>query len=98
MIEKIMYHIRWILNSVILAGIIIFIIGWYYWIIKAGIPYQDPPLELQIKYAINMGIGDILVGNGFVIAVCGGIFRFVVWLIGKTKKRSITRTPNQLNE
>ena len=86
--EKIMNHIRWILNSVILAGIIIFIIGWYYWIIKAGIPYQDPPLELQIKYAINMGIGDILVGNGFVIAVCGGIFRFVVWLVGKTKKRS----------
>lgn len=98
MSEKIMYHIRWILNSVILAGIIIFIIGWYYWIIKAGIPYQDPPLELQIKYAINMGIGDILVGKGFVIAVCGAIIRFIFWLIGKVKKRSITRTPNQLNE
>lgn len=94
MSEKIMYHIRWILNSIILAGIIIFIIGWYYWIIKAGIPYQDPPLELQIKYAINMGIGDILVGNGFVIAVSGAIIRFIFWLIGKVKKRSITRNPN----
>ena len=86
--EKIMYHIRWIINSVILAGVIIFIIGLYYWIIKAGIPYQDPPFELQIKYAVNMGIGDILVRNGFVIAVCGGILRVVVWLIGKIKKRS----------
>lgn len=86
--EKIMYHIRGIINSVILAGVIIFIIGLYYWIIKAGIPYQDPPFELQIKYAVNMGIGDILVRNGFVIAVCGGILRVVVWLIGKIKKRS----------
>lgn len=88
--EKIMYHLRWILSSVILAGVIIFIIGLYYWIIKAGIPYQDPPLELQIKYAVNMGIGDILVENGFVIAVCGGIVRFVVWLTGKINKRGKT--------
>lgn len=85
--EKIRSSLCWIINSVILAGVIIFFIGWYYEIIKAGIPYQDPPLELQIKYAINMGIGEILVRNGFVIAICGGILRLLLGLILKKYQR-----------
>ena len=73
--------IRQMVNSIIFAGIIIFFIGLYYLVIKAGIPYQDPPLELQIKYAVNEGIGEILTGKGFLIAVCGGAVRLVLWLI-----------------
>lgn len=74
-----------IINSVILAGVIVFFIGLYYSIVKAGIPYQDPPLELQIKYAVNMEIGDILVGKGFVIAICGGVIRLFLGLIWKKR-------------
>lgn len=70
------------INAVILAGIFILFIGVYYCVIKAGIPYQDPPLELQIQYAINMGIGKILVKDGFQIFLCGGIAR----LLFKMKK------------
>lgn len=73
-----------IFNSVILAGGIIFLIGAYYSVIKAGIPYQDPPLELQIQYAVNMGIGEILTGKGFLIAICGGIIRL---LLGAARKK-----------
>ena len=65
-------------NSVIFAGVILLITGAYYCVIKAGIPYQDPPLELQIQYAINMGIGEILTGKGFVIVVCGGVTRLIL--------------------
>ena len=68
-------------NSVILAGVILLLIGLYYSIIKAGIPYQDPPLELQIQYEINTRIGEILTGSGFVIAVCGGVIRLILRLI-----------------
>ncbi len=75
-------------NSVILAGVIVLFIGLYYSVIKAGIPYQDPPLELQIEYAINMGIGDTLVGKGFLIAVCGGVIRLILGLILKKLHRS----------
>lgn len=53
-------------------------IGAYYSIFKAGIPYQDPPLELQIQYAVNMGIGEILIRDGFRIFICGGIARLVL--------------------
>ena len=74
-------------SAVILAGIIILSTGIYYCVIKSGIPYQDPPLELQIQYAINMGIGEILVRDGFLISTCGGITRFLITLISKKKQR-----------
>lgn len=66
-----------ILNAVIIAGMIILLTGIYYCVIKAGIPYQDPTLELQVQYAINMGIGEILAKEGFVISLCGGIARLL---------------------
>lgn len=75
-------------NSVILTGIILFFLGLYYWMFKAGIPYQDPPLELQIQYAVNMRIGDLLLELGFVITVAGGMIRLLVsWIWKKYQKK-----------
>ena len=71
----------------IVAGIIILLIGIYYCAVKAGIPYQDPPLELQIQYAINMGIGDILIKDGFLILICGGIVGLLFQLVWKKKQK-----------
>ena len=73
---------REISNAVLLAGLIILVIGLYYRIIKSGIPYQDPTVEMQIQYAINEGIGSILSKTGLILAVCGGIARVVVWRVG----------------
>lgn len=78
--EKTKYFLCQTGSSVLLAGFIIFCIGSYYCVVKAGIPYQDPPLELQIEYAVNMGIGEILVENGFVLALCGVVIRLLLWL------------------
>ena len=79
--EKTKHYLNFAISSIILAGIILLVIGLYYSMIKAGIPYQDPPLELQIQYAINMGIGEILSKNGFLIAICGGVIRLLLGLI-----------------
>ncbi len=81
--EKTKHYLNSAINSVILAGILLFVIGLYYSMIKAGIPYQDPPLELQIQYAINMGIGEILQKNGVQTAICGGVIRLLLGLIWK---------------
>lgn len=81
--EKTRYKLCQLINAVILAGVIIFFIGAYYCMIKAGIPYQDPPLEVQIKYAVNMGIGETLVKNGFAIVLYSGIVRLIAWLVFK---------------
>lgn len=80
--------LRQTINAVLLAGMIILFIGVYYCVIKAGIPCQDPPLELQVQYAVNMGIGEILVKNGFLICICGGIARLIfqlAWRKGQKK-------------
>lgn len=70
-----------ITNSVVIAGVIILLIGLYYSIIKAGIPYQDPPLELQIEYAVNQGVGKVLTGTGLLTALCGSVVRLALWRI-----------------
>lgn len=64
--------------ALLISGFIIFTIGCYYWLIKAGLPYQDPPVELQIQYAINYGIGVTLLKKGFVCIICGAIFRLLL--------------------
>lgn len=69
-----------ICHSAILAGFIIFFTGAYYCVVKAGIPYQDPPLELQIQYAVHMGIGEILIKNGFMLILGSSLVRLVLRL------------------
>lgn len=69
-----------VVNAVILSGIILMFLGTYYCVIKAGIPYQDPPLELQIQYIVNMKIGETLLKNGLLMILCSGSVRLVlVW-------------------
>ena len=77
--------IKNIINGTIIAGIIILLIGLYYWIIKAGIPYQDPTEELRIQYAINMGIGDELVKAGAVLLIIGIVGKIGMFVLGRRK-------------
>jgi len=83
--EKSKHILFQMLNAIIIAGVIILFIGLYYSVIKAGIPYQDPPLDLLIQYEVNAGIGDVLVGSGFKIAVCSGIIRVVLGLLWRKR-------------
>ena len=83
LMDKVFNLIKSILNGVIISGMIIFVIGLYYLIIKAGIPYQDPTEELRIQYAINMGIGETLIGNGFLVFILGLIGRIIALVLGR---------------
>ena len=67
----------------ILAGVIILLIGVYYLVVKAGIPYQNPPPELQIKYAVNMGIGDELFKDGLIVTALGLLGQILSRFIGR---------------
>lgn len=70
-----------VINAGIIAGIIILFIGLYYFMIKAGIPYQEPPLDLWIQYQVNAGIGERLMEIGFKVAMCSGVVRFLLrWI------------------
>ena len=83
LMNKVFNIIKSILNGIIISGMIILVIGLYYLIIKAGIPYQDPTEELRIQYAINMGIGETLIGNGFLVFILGLIGRIIALVLGR---------------
>ena len=70
-------------GAAFLAGLMILLIGLYYAVVKAGIPYQDPTPEMQISYAVNESIGAILLKLGLVLSVCGGILRLFLGYIFK---------------
>lgn len=80
-----MNKIKSLMTSFIIAGLIMLIIGLYYLVIKAGIPYQDPTVEMQIQYSVNMGIGNTLTTTGFIMTVLGIICRIITGLISKKK-------------
>ena len=73
-------------GAVLLSGAILFLIGLYYAMFKAGIPYQDPPLELQIKYEINMGIGSTLLKTGAPL-ILAGVIGLIVSIVIRKKKQ-----------
>lgn len=74
-------------NGFIIAGIIIFLIGVDYWMFRAGLPYQDPPMELQIQYAIDQGIGDTLMSVGFEVGIIGVVSRIVTAIVSRRKAK-----------
>ena len=64
----------------ICAGIFLFIAGFVYQIVFAGIPYQDPTPELSARFDLHTQIASTIswVGVGaFLCGVCGGILRLV---------------------
>lgn len=72
-------------SSLIISGAVILLIGLYYLIIKAGIPYQDPTTEMQIQYAVNMGIGNVLSLTGVCMTVLATVIRIILGVIGRKK-------------
>lgn len=81
--EKTRNSLCQLLNAVIIAGVILLFMGLYYSVVKAGIPYQDPPLDLRIQYEVNAGIGGLLVAYGFKIIIGGGVARLLLGLLLK---------------
>lgn len=79
--KKILNTILILSIALIIAGIIILVIGFYYSVFKAGIPYQDAPIELQIQYDIDYNIGNVLTKIGFLTTICSGVICAVLFLI-----------------
>ena len=75
-----------ICNAALLAGLIILVIGLYHLVIRAGIPYQDPTLEMEMQLMVDWRIGSILTIYGLVLAIGGGILRLFILIAGKKNK------------
>lgn len=70
-----------------IIGIILLVIGFYYSIIKAGIPYQDSTPEMIQMYNKNMKIGDGLTLIGFCIELFNIIVVIINFILRKLKSK-----------
>ena len=84
---KKLYFVKSVLTGLAVSGMIIILVGMYYLVIKAGIPYQDPPLELQIQYTVNMATGEELFKIGAIICGVGLAGRIAFLMIEGLKKK-----------
>ncbi len=63
-------------------GLLILVAGFIYDIMFAGIPYQDAPVALQIKYDHNQKIASQMMTAGQYVFVAG----VLIWLGGILKQ------------
>ena len=84
--KKTIESLKSISRGFIIAGVILLLLGAYYLFIKAGIPYQDPTPELQLRYAVSSRVGDELLTAGLTALIVGIVGRVVTGIIGKNVK------------
>ena len=84
--KKTVESLKTLSRGFIIAGIIILLLSAYYLVIKAGIPYQDPTPELQLRYTVNSHVGDELLTAGLSALIVGIVGRVVTGIIGKNVK------------
>ncbi|MBQ9518360.1 MAG: hypothetical protein IJR59_00495 [Firmicutes bacterium] len=56
----------------LVMGVILLVVGLYFWIIVAGISYQDPTEEMQKKWEFYLKLGEKILFFGMVL-LSGGI-------------------------
>lgn len=64
-------------GALLLAGVLILALGLYYLVVRAGIPYQDPPPETQLHYAVHQGVGETLIKLGAVSTGVGLLMKLL---------------------
>ena len=86
-------RLKTIFYSIILSGIFVFVIGVYFAVIKAGLPYQDPTTEMTIRWMAYNTAGEACALFGIVIFLVG----FVGWFVHKFVKRKAIGEPLIIN-
>ena len=84
--KKTVESLKSLSRGFIIAGVILLLISAYYLVIKAGIPYQDPTPELQLRYTVNSQVGDELLAAGLTALIVGITGRVTTGIIGKNAK------------
>lgn len=67
-------------RALCLAGAVVLAVGLYCWLVKAGLPPQDAPPDIQQEYAFNLRLGGLLTKAGAGILLWGLAAR---WLVGR---------------
>ena len=90
--SKVLRAFKTLAVGVIIAGIIMLNTGLIFEMFVAGIPYQDPTVEMQIEYMANMQTGEVLCTLGFYHLVIGIVFRVIIAVISKGSRKNAQGT------
>jgi len=83
---KYVFALRIILVVVISLGVVTIVGGFMYDILFAGIPYQDPPPDLQARYEADQDTAASIMTLGFYITIPGCLL-LVASLFFKVKRK-----------
>lgn len=68
-----------------LFGLLLALTGFVYDVLFAGIPYQDPTPEIQVRYDFHSCIAGLFYKSGGTILLFGVMTIPIIWI--KTKKK-----------
>ncbi len=68
-------------------GLLVIAAGFIYDTMFAGIPPQDPPPDLQIKFDRDSKIASEIMISGVIVTLTGGL----MWLVDSVRKRLIKK-------
>jgi hypothetical protein len=68
-------------------GLLLFVAGFIYDVIFAGIPYQDPTPEMSKQYALHSGIASTICKIGFGVFFVG-LFTAIIQLVIRRARKS----------
>lgn len=72
--------ITWLALGCLILGCLVFTAGFFYDVLFAGIPYQDPPPELAARYDFHVTVAGYFYTGGSWIII-SGILLFAIRLI-----------------
>jgi hypothetical protein len=82
-----MYHSAKRLPFVLLAvGLLVVASGFVYDVVFAGIPFQDPPPDLQRRYDRDARVAARLESFGGYITLAGGIAIVAGWIVRRPQR------------
>ncbi len=64
-------NLKRLLDGLALAGAMILVLGLYFWLIRAGLPYQDPTPKMSFEWKVNYRVGEVLTLLGAVSFAAG---------------------------
>ena len=78
---------RFWLYGLIMLGITIIFFGFFYDVLFAGIPYQDPTPAMVANYNFHAAIASMIRWIGAGISLLGIIVIMVRWVLGLSRKQ-----------
>jgi hypothetical protein len=77
----------------IAGGLGLLLLGVLYDVTFAGIPYQDPPSELQARYLYHAEIASQLERTGGLVLLLGLLLVPIMWFLRRRRRAMQSRRP-----